>query len=89
MNQHTVNRLQESVADLEQQVTNYTVNFYSSYLFFSAEKNVMQILAGMVCNHTCCHPHMPGLSWGVAVDCTPYQYKYGICLQWSHAWQKH
>lgn len=26
MNQHTVNRLQESVADLEQQVTNYTPN---------------------------------------------------------------
>ena len=26
MNQHTANRLQESVADLEQQVTNYTPN---------------------------------------------------------------
>lgn len=26
MNQYTVNRLQESVADLEQQVTNYTPN---------------------------------------------------------------
>ena len=26
MNQHIVNRLQENVADLEQQVTNYTAN---------------------------------------------------------------
>ena len=28
MNQHIVNRLQENVAELEQQVTNYTPNDY-------------------------------------------------------------
>ena len=53
MNQHFVSRLQENVADLEQEVTNYTPNddltldfqkgFFQSYLFLWVQKNVMQV----------------------------------------------
>ena len=75
MNQHFVSRLQENVADLEQEVTNYTPNddltldfqkgFFQSYLFLWVQKNVIQVWRGMLCNHMCSHPHIYGLNWDV------------------------